>query len=101
MVNDIIVNKIKEYRRQNYLTQVGMANILHISLATLQRYEEGKRPVPLDLAERVAELFSVSLPQLLSGSAGSELLSESAGPDQKKEKFLKAVWEAHERVYGE
>ena len=40
-------------RKDLQLTQIEMANKLNIPIATYQRYETGKTPIPIDIAIKI------------------------------------------------
>ena len=42
-------------RKDLQLTQIEMAKKLNIPIATYQRYETGKTPIPIDIAIKVAD----------------------------------------------
>ena len=45
---------LKGIRNDLNLTQKEMANKLNIPIATYQRYETGKSPIPIDIAIKIA-----------------------------------------------
>ena len=46
---------LKGIRNDLNLTQKEMANKLNIPIATYQRYETGKSPIPIDIAIKIAD----------------------------------------------
>ena len=64
-INDFMVSKILEYREKHGLTQRGLALKLHIGFGTLQKYEQKRRLIPLEIMHKVAELYGMTLEQLL------------------------------------
>jgi transcriptional regulator with XRE-family HTH domain len=56
-----IMNRLVIERGYKYITQSVMAEYLGITLATLHRYETGKRRIPLDLTIKYAEKVGFEL----------------------------------------
>lgn len=46
-------------RKDLQLTQIEMANKLNIPIATYQRYETGKTPIPIDIAIKIADYGNI------------------------------------------
>lgn len=50
---------LKGIRNDLNLTQKEMANKLNIPIATYQRYETGKSPIPIDIAIKIADYGNI------------------------------------------
>ena len=57
------MNKVRRtmagIRKDLQLTQIEMANKLNIPIATYQRYETGKTPIPIDIAIKIADFGNI------------------------------------------
>lgn len=58
------MNRIKELRTRNGMTQAELAEIIGINSVTLARYESGDRNPKIDKLEKMAEIFNVSVDYL-------------------------------------
>lgn len=56
---------LRDLRNRNHLTQVEIANVLNIDEVTYQHYEYGTYEPKLDKLLKLAELFNVTLDELL------------------------------------
>ena len=59
-------DKIKLYRENKKMTQNDIANILDVSPATVSKYESGALEPNIESLKRLAELFEVSIDELLN-----------------------------------
>lgn len=64
---------IKKLREQNQLTQAELAEKLNVSDKTISKWETGKGYPDISLLEPIASVFGVSIMELLSGNAISNL----------------------------
>lgn len=62
------MNRIKELRTRNGMTQAELAEIIGINSVTLARYESGDRNPKIDKLEKMAEVFNVSVDYLTGKS---------------------------------
>lgn len=60
-----MINRIKELREENHLTQLEVAKILHINRTVYNRYENGKREPPISFIFDLAKLYQVTIDDLL------------------------------------
>lgn len=60
---------IKELREKNNMTQLQLADKLGVSDKTVSKWETGKGYPDITLLEPIAEVFSVSVTELISGNA--------------------------------
>jgi DNA-binding XRE family transcriptional regulator len=56
-----IINKLTQERKMKYVSQTVMAQHLGVTLATLYRYETGKRQMSLELACKYADKVGFEL----------------------------------------
>ena len=59
-------DKIKSFRESKKMTQNDIANILDVSPATVSKYESGTLEPNIESLKRLAELFEISIDELLS-----------------------------------
>ena len=59
-------DKIKLYRENKKMTQNEIANILDVSPATVSKYESGALEPNIESLKRLAELFEISIDELLN-----------------------------------
>ena len=57
---------LKELRKQNKMTQAGLAEIMNVSQATITYWEQGKREPSCEDLKKLADVFNVSLDYLLN-----------------------------------
>ena len=55
------MNRLKDLREDNDLTQKELSDYLHISQVAYSYYEIGKRSIPIELLIRLADYYNVSL----------------------------------------
>jgi len=58
-------NRVSTLRKEQYITQVQMAEMLGISQQLVAAYEAGGRKIPTSLVPTLAKLFAVSVEELL------------------------------------
>lgn len=61
-------NRIAALRKANGLTQLQLANLLHISPSAEGMYEQGRRTPSLDILIAMSLIFHVSLDYLIKGT---------------------------------
>lgn len=59
------IKKLKDLREDNDLTQENIAKILKTTQANYQRYEAGKRTIPLEHLIKLADIYNVTLDYLV------------------------------------
>lgn len=59
-------HRIRELREDNDLTQVYMANFLHVNQRTYSRYETGEHEIPLSALSKIADFYNVSVDYLMN-----------------------------------
>ena len=60
--------KLRELRKSRRLTQAQVAEGIHCSVATYSRYEHGARQPSIEMLERLADFFGVSVDYILGRS---------------------------------
>ena len=60
---------IKKLRENHHLTQADLAEKLHVSDKTISKWENGKGYPDISLLQPIAEVFGISVAELLSGRA--------------------------------
>ena len=58
-------NRIRNLREDNDLTQVELAQILHVSQRAYSRYENAERSVPIEILIALSRYYEVSIDYLL------------------------------------
>ena len=53
--------RLKDLREDSDLTQVALADYLHIKQSTYSQYENGRRQIPLELLIVLAKYYNTSL----------------------------------------
>lgn len=59
------MNRIKELRKKKGLTQIQLANIMHVSQGTISAYEAGTVQIDQETLKALADYFGVSIDYLL------------------------------------
>ena len=67
MTRKAIGARIRFLREQNGLTQVTFANMVNVERAYLSKIESGERNPSIDMLERIAGVFDMSLSEFLEG----------------------------------
>lgn len=57
--------RIKELREDNDMSQEKLSKLLNIGQQTLSQYESNKRKLPIDLLEKYAVIFNVSIDYIM------------------------------------
>ena len=57
--------KLKEIRENHQLTQLEIANHLHIKQNTYSQYENGQRQIPIEMLILLSEFYKVSVDYIL------------------------------------
>lgn len=65
---DILINRIRELRKEKGLTQEELAKILNVSARSVGFYETGQRDPGTETLQRLAEFFDCSIDYLLGKS---------------------------------
>ena len=57
--------KLKELREENNLTQLELANFLHVKQNTYSQYENEKRQLPIEVLIKLAKFYDVRTDYIL------------------------------------
>lgn len=69
------MNRIKELRINNNLTQTMLANVLNIANNTLSQYENDQRQIPDEIKMKIADYFGVSVDYLLGRQSSTSMVN--------------------------
>ncbi len=70
MMNQYVTGAvIKQLREENNMTQFQLANKLGVSDKAISKWETGKGYPDITLLEPIADIFSISVTELISGNA--------------------------------
>ena len=76
---------IRAKRDERDMTQQELADILHVTRQTVSRWESGSRCPDLILSKKIADVFGISLDELLSNSdVDSYVPRKTTSPDIRK-----------------
>lgn len=67
------LERIRNLREDNDLSQATIAEILHISQRTYSHYELGDRNIPLNIIVKIAEYYNCSIDYLLGRTDRKEI----------------------------
>lgn len=83
---------LKEIRKVHDLTQSQLAEMLAVSRSAIAQIESGKNQISLDLAKKIANLFSVPIEKILNQDANIawDIIKSADNPDN--------IWKSY---YGE
>ena len=63
---------LKELRKEKGLTQEQLAEKLNVSNRSISRYETGNNMPDISLLIEIADIFEVSIPEIINGERKSE-----------------------------
>lgn len=92
--------RIRDLREDKDISQSNISEKLHITLKTYQRYERGETPITLEVAEQLADFYSVSLDYITGRCKDKQGLSKNNLPSDEAE-FLKMFRELSDIRKGE
>ena len=75
--------KLQELRKRKGLTQEQLAESLYVSRTAISKWESGRGYPSIDSLKRVAEFFSVTIDELLSGNDVLSVIEEKPEPQEK------------------
>ena len=67
---------LKELRKENGITQEEFAEMLNVSGRTVSRWETGTNMPDISLLVDIAEIFDVSIPEIINGERKSEIMEK-------------------------
>lgn len=71
-----IGNLLKELRNEKSFTQEQLAEMLNVSSRTVSRWETGRNMPDISLLVEIAELYDISIPEIINGERKSEKMNE-------------------------
>lgn len=75
--------KFKEYRNQNKLSQIQVANMLNIKQSSYSAYENGKSSPDLATLAKLAEIFHTTTDELLGVSNPNVLVKSTLNQEER------------------
>ena len=82
---------IRSKREERDMTQQELADILHVTRQTVSRWESGSRCPDLFLSKKIADIFGISLDELVSSSDVDSYVPRKTGVPEIK-KMLAAIF---------
>lgn len=70
----MIYHNIRNLREDNDKTQKEIADYLHIKQTTYSKYELGKINIPVEMLEKLADYYNVSVDYLLGRTKNKDIL---------------------------
>lgn len=67
---------LKELRKEKGITQEEFAEMLNVSGRTVSRWETGTNMLDISLLVDIAEIFDVSIPEIINGERKSEIMEK-------------------------
>ena len=67
---------LKELRKEKGITQEQVAEKLNVSARTVSRWETGRNMPDISLLVEIAELFDVTIPEIINGERKDETMNE-------------------------
>lgn len=67
MINEKIGNNIKKWRKLKKLTQQELGLLIDKNVKSIQRYETGVNPIPVNVLSNIAKALNISIEYLISG----------------------------------
>lgn len=74
------MNRIKEFRLKNGMTQIELAKALNISQGSVSGYETGRFEPDVETMKRMAELFNTSIDNLFGSEASLKSIGDALYP---------------------
>ncbi|RDY24296.1 transcriptional regulator [Romboutsia maritimum] len=71
-------NKVREYRKQNKMTQQELADAVHVSSRTIISLEQGKYNPSIMLAYKIALLFGTTIEEIYCLEENKKLEDDSS-----------------------
>ena len=88
MINEKIGNNIKKWRKLKKLTQQELGLLIDKNVKSIQRYETGVNPIPIDVLSNIAKAFNIGIDDLLFDMVES---SENVKEEALKEFDIKEL----------
>ncbi|MFD1125102.1 helix-turn-helix domain-containing protein [Lentilactobacillus raoultii] len=87
-----ISDKLRQYRKQNNLTQKELADKLHLSRKTISGWENGRGYPDIKSITQLSEIFGVSVDDLLKDDNLLEHYNEQNKQSERAEKIVKITY---------
>lgn len=78
--------KLQELRKRNHLTQEELSEVLFVSRTAISKWESGRGYPSIDSLKAIAEFFSITIDELLSGK---ELMSIAEKDSNRKTQHMR------------
>ncbi len=95
MTNSSIGHKVKELRERAGLNQMQIAQFLEVDQSTISKCEKGERQFQVDHLERMANLFGVTLSDLMNEAVQAQSLRIAFRADGVQVEDLAAIADIH------
>ena len=90
MINKKIGNNVKKWRKLKKLTQQELGLLIDKNVKSIQRYETGVNPIPIDVLSNIAKALNIGIDDLLFGIVeSSENIKEEVLKEFNIEELLK------------
>lgn len=86
------MNRIKEFRLKNGMTQIDLARALNVSQGSVSGYETGRFQPDLETMQRMAELFNTSIDTLFGTGATLKSIGEALYPPSMTNKLKRLTY---------
>ena len=70
MNNEKIGNNIKKWRKLKKLTQQELGLLIDKNVKSIQRYETGVNPIPIDVLSNIAKALNIGIDKLIYENGG-------------------------------
>lgn len=84
-------NRIAQYRRENNLTQEDLAGMFNLSAQAVSKWENDQTCPDISLLPKLAEIFGITVDELLSGKTEPDVRIVPAAEQKKLEDMLLRV----------
>ncbi|MBQ2668901.1 MAG: helix-turn-helix transcriptional regulator [Clostridia bacterium] len=84
-------NRIAQYRREKSLTQEDLARTLNLSAQAVSKWENDQTCPDISLLPKLAEIFGITVDELLSGKKEPEVRIVPAAEQKKPEEMLLCI----------
>ena len=64
-MNEILYRNLVKLRKQSGMSSRDIAMYLHVTPACYSNYEHGRRQIPLDIVVKLAELYQITIDELV------------------------------------
>lgn len=68
------LERIKNLREDNDLTQQNLAEYLSIARSTYRNYENGNRNIPIEILIKIADFYKVSLDYIVGRTSNKKIV---------------------------